>query len=88
MAKALNLPINKEKIDKRTLGNVKGKNWTVKDTSNYKGKQKGAGLKPASQKKITASFSVNGEIWQKANQKFPRKVSQKIEDFLQLLIKD
>lgn len=77
-----------KKIDKRTLGNNKGKNWTVPNTQNYKGKPKGAGLKPIAEKKITASITVNGEVWAKANKKFPRKVSRKIEDFLRLLIKD
>ena len=88
MAKASNSPIIDKKIDKRTLGTTTGKKWTVKDTSNYKGKQKGTGLKPANEKKITASFTVNREVWEDVNKKYPRKVSRKIEDFLRLLIKD
>ena len=87
MAKALNLKTDKP-IDKRTLGNVRGKNWTVADTSRYKGKPKGAGLKPNTKKKVTKTISVDAAVWEIANKKYPRKISSKIEDFLKLLIKD
>jgi hypothetical protein len=38
--------------------------------------------------KITASFSVDPIVWDKAKKKLGRKLSRHIQDFLQILVKD
>lgn len=39
-------------------------------------------------KKIGTYISVDPLLWQKAKQKFGRKLSSKIQDYLEILVKD